>query len=192
MARLPQSGSPCDHMSKPSALRERILEAADRVARERGVANLTLDLVAEQAQVSKGGLLYHFTTKEALLAGMIDRSLDRYREFLRAAVEQNGEDYRGYLKASITARKDCDEGSECSRAFFAAAANFPQMPERAREDVRSHFDRLRSDPERFEGAALLSLAIDGLHFLELLQLSPLTSDERESLVKRLFELADKV
>lgn len=192
MASLPRSGSLCTDMSKPSALRERILEGADRVARERGVANLTLDLVAEQAQVSKGGLLYHFTTKEALLAGMIDRSLDRYREFLRAAIDQNGDDYRGYLKASVTARKDCDEGSECSRAFFAAAANFPQMPERAREDVRSHFDRLRSDPNKFESAALLSLAIDGLHFLELLQLSPLTSEERESLVKRLFELADKV
>ena len=120
MARLPRSGSLCSDMSKPSALRERILEGADRVARERGVANLTLDLVAEQAQVSKGGLLYHFTTKEALLAGMIDRSLDRYREFLRTAIDQNGDDYRGYLKASVTARKDCDEGSECSRAFFAA------------------------------------------------------------------------
>ena len=72
-------------MNKPS-LRERILEAADTIARERGVANLTLDLVAEQAAVSKGGLLYHFTTKEALLAGMVERSLDRYRSLLHAAI----------------------------------------------------------------------------------------------------------
>lgn len=178
-------------MNKPS-LRERILEAADQVARERGVANLTLDLVAEQAGVSKGGLLYHYTTKEALLCGMIDRAIDRYRTFLKEAIDKHGSDYRGYLKASVLARKDCDEGSECSRSFFAAAANFPDMPERAREDVRDHFDRLRADPERFASASIISLAIDGLHFLELLNLAPFTPEEREQLVAKLVESAEKL
>jgi AcrR family transcriptional regulator len=178
-------------ITKPP-LRERILEAADQVARERGVAHLTLDLVAEQAQVSKGGLLYHFTSKEALLAGLVDRSLDQYRSSLNAAIKQQGDDYSGYLQASLLARKDCKEGSECSRAFFAAAANFPQMPERAREDVRAHYDRLRTDPARFNDAALLSLAIEGLHFLELIQLSPFAPTERESLLQRLFELAERL
>lgn len=181
-------------MNKPDkpALRERILEAADRVARERGVANLTLDLVAEQANVSKGGLLYHFTTKEALLRGMIDRAIDRYRTFLRAAIDERGTDYRAYLKASVLARLGCDEGSECSRALFAAAANFPDMPERARQDVKEHFDRLRADPVRFEHAAILSLAIDGLHFLELLGFAPLTPEEREAVVARLLSEAERL
>ena len=180
-----------NEISKPP-LRERILEAADRVARERGVANLTLDLVAEHAQVSKGGLLYHFTTKEALLGGLVDRCLDQYRATLSAAIREHGDDYAGYLQASLLARRDCKEGSECTRAFFAAAANFPQMSERAREDVRTHYDRLRSDPARFNDAALLSLAIEGLHFLEQIQLSPFTEAERESLVARLLELAEKI
>jgi AcrR family transcriptional regulator len=171
-------------------LRERILEAADQVARERGAAHLTLDLVAEQAGVSKGGLLYHFTTKESLLRGMVDRSIDRYRTFLTAALDQHGEGYLGYLKAHMSARKDCDEGSECSRAFFAAAAIFPEMPDRARIDVSSHYERLRSDPTRFEAAAALSLAIEGLHFLELLDLSPFSPEERDSILAKLFELAD--
>ncbi len=178
-------------MNKPS-IRERILEAADEVARERGVANLTLDLVAEQAKVSKGGLLYHFTTKEALLRGMIDRALDRYRSLLKTEVDRQGSDYRSYLKASILARQDCDEGSECSRAFFAAAANFPDMPERAHVDVEEHVERLRAEPDRFANAAILSLAIDGLHFLELLNLAPFTPDEREAIVKRILEQADRI
>jgi Transcriptional regulator len=178
-------------MSK-SSLRERILAAADKVARERGVANLTLDLVAEQAGVSKGGLLYHFTTKEALLTGMIERAIDRYRTFLRAAIDREGSDYRAYLKASVTARKDCDEGSECLRALFAAAANFPNMPERARDDVKAHYERLRSEPNRFEDAAILSLAMDGLNFLELLGLSPFSPEEREAVIARMLARAGEV
>lgn len=178
-------------MNKAS-LRERILEAADEVARKRGVANLTLDLVAEHANVSKGGLLYHFTTKEALLREMIDRALDRYRAFLKAEVDRQGNEYRSYLKASIMARRDSDEGSECSRAFFAAAANFPDMPERAHVDVKEHFDLLRAEPDRFASAAILSLAINGLHFLELLNLAPFTPEERETVVRKMLEQAERV
>ena len=47
--------------------RERILEAAERVITEVGAAHLTLDAVAQAAGVSKGGLLYHFPSKESLL-----------------------------------------------------------------------------------------------------------------------------
>jgi|HigsolmetaAR202D_1030399.scaffolds.fasta_scaffold01719_14 AcrR family transcriptional regulator len=178
-------------MNKPS-LRERILEAADQVARERGVANLTLDLVAEQANVSKGGLLYHFTTKEALLTALVDRAIERYRAHLRAAADRYGSDYRGYLKASMLARKESDENSECLRALFAAAAHFPKMPERACNDVKEHYDHLRTDASRFEDAAILSLAIDGLNLLELLGLAPFSPQEREAVVARLMEKVEKL
>ena len=39
----------------------------------KGVAKLTLEAVAKEAGVSKGGLLYHFSNKEALIEGMIVR-----------------------------------------------------------------------------------------------------------------------
>ena len=47
-----------------------ILEAAGRVVLARSVAGLTLEAVAAETKLSKGGLLYHFATKEALLAAM--------------------------------------------------------------------------------------------------------------------------
>src|SRR5690242_2095382 len=47
----------------PGPARDRILEAAERVVAEIGAARLTLDVVAQAAGVSKGGLLYHFPSK---------------------------------------------------------------------------------------------------------------------------------
>src|SRR3712207_9422759 len=45
----------------------RSLEAAERVVARDGVARLSLDAVAGNADVSKGGLLYHFPNKDALI-----------------------------------------------------------------------------------------------------------------------------
>jgi AcrR family transcriptional regulator len=57
----------------PADARTRILDAAEAQVRARGVAGLTLDAVAKLAGVSKGGLLYHFASKEALLTGLLAR-----------------------------------------------------------------------------------------------------------------------
>ncbi len=46
-----------------SAKRLLILDAASRVVLDKGASALTLESVAEQAGISKGGLLYHFPTK---------------------------------------------------------------------------------------------------------------------------------
>src|SRR3954454_22441411 len=59
-------------MSKPDT-KTRILSAAELVVLERGVSALTLDAVAEAAGLSKGGLIYHFDSKEALIRAMIAR-----------------------------------------------------------------------------------------------------------------------
>jgi AcrR family transcriptional regulator len=58
----------------PSA-RDRVLDAYETLLIEGGPA--TLDAVAAAAQVSKGGLLYHFASKEALTAGLLARLRER-------------------------------------------------------------------------------------------------------------------
>jgi AcrR family transcriptional regulator len=51
--------------------RENIYRAAMRLANREGLLTLTLDNVAVEAGLSKGGVLHHFANKEALLAGVI-------------------------------------------------------------------------------------------------------------------------
>ena len=50
-----------------SPSKQRLLKAAAEITALDGAANLTLDKVAERAGVSKGGLLYHYPNKQALL-----------------------------------------------------------------------------------------------------------------------------
>lgn len=84
--------------------RERILQAGYAVAGQSGVAAVTLDAVANRAGVSKGGLLYHFPSKEALVAGMVDGLCRTFADLADAAARADpvpvGRSARAYLAAS--------------------------------------------------------------------------------------------
>ena len=72
-------------MSPRPSRREELLDAAIRVIRRDGAQKLTLDAVAAEAGVSKGGILYHFATKRALVDGLIERWIDDFDRRLEAA-----------------------------------------------------------------------------------------------------------
>jgi AcrR family transcriptional regulator len=57
--------------------RDRVLDAYEELLLGAGPAAATLDAVAAAAAVSKGGLLYHFASKDALAAGLLARLRER-------------------------------------------------------------------------------------------------------------------
>ncbi|MEM8530733.1 MAG: TetR/AcrR family transcriptional regulator [Chloroflexota bacterium] len=62
--------------TKSDAMRRRILDAAAVLVMRTGITSLTISLVAKEAGVSKGGVLHHFATKQALINGLIRRVFD--------------------------------------------------------------------------------------------------------------------
>lgn len=59
-------------MPRPSS-RNRLIDAYERLLVDGNGEGVTLDAVAAAAGVSKGGLLYHFPSKDALVAGLGER-----------------------------------------------------------------------------------------------------------------------
>ena len=88
-------------MARPPHARERVLDAYEALLITDGERAATLDAVARAAGVSKGGLLYHFASKDDLAAAMIAR-LDRLAtediERIRTAPEGPVE---YYLRTSV-------------------------------------------------------------------------------------------
>ncbi|HEY0097116.1 MAG TPA: TetR/AcrR family transcriptional regulator, partial [Archangium sp.] len=64
-----------------------ILDAAEEFVLEHGGRELTLEQVAKTAGLSKGGVLYHFPTKAALLQAMLARLLDYVESEFHADAE---------------------------------------------------------------------------------------------------------
>ncbi|WKK70997.1 TetR/AcrR family transcriptional regulator [Rathayibacter oskolensis] len=64
----------------PAPARDRVLDAFEALLIEQGERAATLDATARTAGVSKGGLLYHFPSKDALVDGLVERLDERLAE----------------------------------------------------------------------------------------------------------------
>ncbi|MFT4187455.1 MAG: TetR/AcrR family transcriptional regulator [Aeromicrobium sp.] len=104
-------------MASPSArkTRDRLLDAFETLLVSGGSRATTLEAVAAEAGVSKGGLLYHFGSKDELVEGMLARLAEQAEadaEKMKNAPE-GPVDY--YLETSV------DSGSDFDRALIAAS-----------------------------------------------------------------------
>ena len=59
-----------ERMSRPPHARESVLDAFEAILIDEGERAATMDATARAAGVSKGGLLYHFASKDALESGV--------------------------------------------------------------------------------------------------------------------------
>jgi len=179
-------------LSRPSC-KHLLLKAAEDVVREGGAAHLTLDAVAEKAGVSKGGLLYHFPTKEALIEGMITHVIERGQLERVAALDKFPDCPARGLKAEIDAllvSRGVDE--RVCAGLLATVANEPRHMCRFREVHKQRFGTHTEHASQPERVTIVLLAAYGLFFLELLQGSPFDAQQRQALVDELLRLSDEV
>ncbi|GII79438.1 TetR family transcriptional regulator [Sphaerisporangium rufum] len=137
--------------------RDELLNAAEDLLAEQGAPCLTLAAVAERAGVSKGGLLYHFGTKEALVSGMIERLISDFDELVAAGPP--GSYSRAYLDATFTAIRS---GRLRRWAVVTGAAGDPHLLTPLREAMaRWHRTGLADEPDPM-AARIVRLACEGL------------------------------
>jgi len=171
---------------------ERILDAAEQVVVELGAGNLTFDAVASKAGVSRGGILYHFCDKEALLKGMLDRLTQRRLERRRLKRGEMKESVDREMVAHVlSSLEEEDEKIKRARAsaLFAVGAHNPGLLLPYREEYEKLMDDLTRNGLRFERAAVIALAIDGLRLLELLSVSPFDKEKRLRIIAEMISLA---
>lgn len=178
-------------MARPNSINN-ILDAAESIVLDEGGAHLTLDAVAERCGLSKGGLIYHFPTKEALLQGMIERfevKLEAMRKEIRSH-NGNGEN-SNELAIDITMMRDLSpDDYRLSAALLAVIANQPELMHPFRDQHYKRFWETLVPVNSFKRSSVLLFAAMGLHFHELLHISIVSGDQRREIFDELLRLAD--
>jgi AcrR family transcriptional regulator len=170
-------------MARPSR-REALLDAAIGVIRRDGAQKLTLDAVAAEAGVSKGGILYHFATKRALVDGLLERWLVDFDRRLEGADDVLGE----YVRCSDLQGQPSDVAAS-EFGMLAGMIDDPEVLAAVRAFQEKWMARMlggRIDPA---DAWVVRLAADGLWYADLLGLAAPRGDERRDLLARLLALA---
>jgi AcrR family transcriptional regulator len=166
-----------------------ILEAAGKVVLEKGVGALTLDAVALEAGVSKGGLLYHFPSKNKLIEGMIKRLIAEFDSMLEAELaKSNGDWLSAYIRASFQSNPKLDS---VGSALFAAVANDPELLKPLRAHYAQWQDKVTASAASPEIGTIIRMAIDGLWVSDLLDFAPPSSATRKKMLTALLKLASK-
>ena len=172
--------------------RSEILDAAEAVVMRDGVRNLTLDAVAAQSSISKGGLLYHFPTKEDLATAMIERSIGWFDEALLDAEkddpDQKGRFTRAYVRASFGMTPLTGDGfnSLCS-SMMTALLSYPERLGPVREQGENTQRQIELDGIDPVLATIIRLAVDGIWLSENFNLMRFDPELKSEVAARLLE-----
>ncbi|WP_225730422.1 MULTISPECIES: TetR/AcrR family transcriptional regulator [unclassified Nocardia] len=173
--------------------RDRILDALETLLLEKGMAQVTLENVATAAGVSKGGLLYHFKSKDALLAGLVRRLGERAEQQLGGATARGVSVAEWYLQTPNPENSTDALELALYRSLLATmrtvdAGARPETDEvqQALADVMrawsAGLDEEIDDPVR---ADLIRLVGDGVYLRALLGLPPIDPTRYRNVVRRL-------
>ena len=159
---------------------EIILDAAEAVLRRSDARALTIDAVAAEARLSKGGVLHHYASKDALIRALAGRKLRRLRDGIAAhEARQAPGEHSPPLAMVANARQTYGEEDGFPRALLLASAETPDGLAGFRTFLGERLAQM-SGIERQSGAgSVFVFAIIGLMVGRTLGLHDLTSAEAE-------------
>lgn len=166
--------------------RDRILDALENMLLEQGLSKVTLEAVADAAGVSKGGLLYHFNTKDAMIAAMV-RRMGEHAEQQRAEAAKGGTSVaQWYLQppASIPANEVALYRSTLA-ALRSIDGNPGEVQAAVTEVMRLWDEGIRNEIPDPVHAEIVRLVGDGIYLGALLDLPATDPELHQRVVDRL-------
>ena len=148
-------------MARPPAARDKVLTAFATIVVEQGESAATMEAVAAAAGVSKGGLLYHFGSREALVDGLVERLLEDGEADAATMRADPTHAVEHYLASSAQSPRELN-------ALYVAASRITQTGSESTRQALAHIERLwlrcLIDAVGDEGLArLIALVGDGLY-----------------------------
>lgn len=157
--------------------REALLDAAEAVALRDGAGQFTIDAVAAEAGVSKGGVLYAFPTKDALIDALFTRVFAGFDAIIEQIIEEVGDTAENRIKAHVLANVGAN-GPAAAR-MTALIVNFMRSPE-YRQGAAAYYDdllkRLDASTPKGKRARLALLASEGAFMLRGFDFASLDED----------------
>jgi len=152
--------------------RERIVQAASALIREKGIAGLKVTDVMAAADLTHGAFYAHFSDKDELIEAAFHKALDHRKTWFSAAAKHSPEDRLEHLAQTYltalhrdTPQNGCAFAS-LARDFAQAGGPFPKVFEAELNVSLDHLTKLLAtntpEDDRQRAMGLLSLCVGGM------------------------------
>lgn len=177
---------------RSNSRRNEILSSASNIVESLGMEKLTLEAVAKNAGISKGGLLHHFPNKEAIIKAMIEEYVNDFfsklNERTNESIDEDGKWSRAYVEVTFN---DSNTTADLSTAFVAAIFSNPQLLADYHNKNRTVIEAISNDGIDLVDATIVRLATDGLWFSENFGDGKLDEELRKQVEERLIKMTFK-
>ena len=178
-------------MGRQPKARQVILDAARHIVREHGAGKLTYEELVQQSGITRGGITYHFPTKDALLRELIDRDIVQWRELEEQLKPEMENEAAAELIAFIRSHSGHDEDH---RRFVTGMLSAATLDRSLLDTVREYRTERRAKLEWTEQQLmqqLLRLAAEGLFWSETIGCQELPANVRQRIVSKMEQLAEE-
>ncbi|HHA2487484.1 TPA: TetR/AcrR family transcriptional regulator [Stenotrophomonas maltophilia] len=174
--------------------RDRILDAAVNVINRDGVRAVTFESVAAEAKLTRGGLLYHFPSREALLRGIDEHLVQAWETSMETLLGKRADEATALERYQTFVRASAQSATRAELMFMLESAD-PDADERpwgpaVRRWAPSAPEAGNVDPTTLDNF-VARLAADGLWIYEAMYEGQLDEGVRARVAERIAGLLAK-
>lgn len=177
---------------EPEAVRQRLLDCAAHILVERGLAELTVQAVAEAAGVTKGGLMHHFPSKQRLIEAVFVELLRGLDAEMDASMAEESTEYGCFTRAYVRSvfHVQSPAGPDAFAALSISMVTDPGLRRAYGEWLRARLARHR-DTDGDPSLQLVRYAADGVWLADLLDQDGDPPIDRPALLSQMLDLTRK-
>ncbi|WP_066039496.1 TetR/AcrR family transcriptional regulator [Herbiconiux solani] len=170
--------------------RAKILDAAARVVGRAGLRALTLEATAEEAGLTRGGMMYHFRDRDALVLALHEHLAAEWEAQLVAAAGKPADQATADERIAAYARATSEDASAAEFALLVDSAHDPRFAQ-IWAAVQHRWSpspaEASTDPAALD-RFVLRLAADGLWAYDAFDAEPLAPEFRRQVAERITSL----
>ena len=176
---------------QPEVIRRALLDQAARITLEQGLSKVTFQAVADAVGVTKGGVMHHFSTKNALVLEVFNDAMAKFEAEVNAAMADDPVKYgsftRAYIDATISLGEQGQEEYDNQATLYVLMLGDSELRELwakwANEQLKKH-----AATDNTETLCMVRLVADGIWLSDF---SGIDIVDKEALRDRLIKMTQR-
>ena len=126
-------------MDKKTNTRYRILNAAINIFSQKGYHDTRVDEIVEAAETSKGGVYFHFPSKQDIFLGLVDEFAVLLEKRISEAIAEEDSGIRRVDAALIACMETFQEYQKLAKIFLVQAVGLGIVFEEKQQEIHDRF-----------------------------------------------------